>query len=220
LAPRPKNSFYRSPGKCGNPCLLPRCGRGRTTARARQRLTDPRVALVAGRPKKRSPSHIIITPGLYAFYRRPNTAPTWAGVVVPPGDVPVSGVVSGCAAAQWGFPAGWELAKFSHSRRPCAVTVIRCGVMQLAYRGGAPRSERGGRRWGRFEPWWMSRRQAALPLEAGDEIVEAARVVDVKPALFLAPVAEMHDRTDVKESLLAVNRRAEALDGKHMVVTA
>lgn len=95
---------------------------------------------------------------------------------------------------------------------------LRCDA--LAYRGGSPRSERGGRLCGRFGPWWMSRRQAALPLEASDEIVEGARVVDVKPALFLAPVAEMHDRTDVEESLLAVNRRAEALDGKHMVVTA
>ena len=66
----------------------------------------------------------------------------------------------------------------------------------------------------------MTGRQAVLPPEASDKIVEDARVVDVKPALFLAPVAEMHDLTDVEESLLAVNRCAEALDCKHIVVTA
>ena len=85
-------------------------------------------------------------------------------------------------------------------------------MTQLADRPGAPGRERGGRRWGRLGPWWRTGGQPASPLEASDELVEGAQVVDVKPALLLPPVAEMHDRTGVEEPLLAVDRCAEALD--------
>jgi len=143
------------------------------------------------------------------------------------GRVSATGALSvrAAPAAPTSYPqevprAGRELAKSSHARRPCALTVIRRGMTQLADRAGAPGRERGGRRWGRLGPWWRTGGQPASPLEASDELVEGAQVVDVKPALLLPPVAEMHDRTGVEEPLLAVDRCAEALDSQHMVVRA
>ena len=60
----------------------------------------------------------------------------------------------------------------------------------------------------------------ASVLEASDELVEGVQVVDVEPPLYLKPVSETHDRTDVEEPLLGVDRSAEALDSQHMVVRA